>query len=213
QTPDAAATGTEDGAAIEPDPAVRRLASLRPKLRPQSVLKAAAAAREAVEAASLAAKAAAAEKTADAAVLPVAMSRRPAARPRDFSKAVAAAVAAATRETTTTRRQVKVPDPVQEPEEADEPEVRVSAAPRIPTHANVAKQATFKNVLNLSKTNLIGIYGSDSNRYAMIRSSSGRYQKIRVGDRVDGGTVAAITRSEVRYKKGSKMLALSMPNG
>ena len=172
-------------------------------------------ARKAVEAASLAATAAALEKTKQDSALAVALSPRPAARPRDFSRAVEAAIAAATREAPRRVAAATAPAPrdVPDAEVADEPELKVSAAPRIPTRANVAKQATFKNAINLSKTNLIGVYGSDRKRYALIRSSSGRYTKVRVGDRLDGGTVAAITRNEVRYKKGSKMLSLAMPKG
>jgi hypothetical protein len=205
------AADSDDGAALATDDqAVTRLTSLRPLVRPKTVLAAAEVARQAVEAASLAATAAANEQAAQASVMTVALSPRPAARPRDFSGAVEAAIAAASREAP---RQVIAPKAVQEPEEADEPEVKVAAAPRIPTHANVAQQATFKNAINLSKTNLIGVYGTDSKRYALIRSASGRYSKVKVGDRLDGGTVAAITSNEVRYKKGSRMLALSMPKG
>jgi hypothetical protein len=201
---------TEDDAALEASPASLRLASLRPRGRPQTVVEAAIAARDAAAQASLAAKAAADEKTAQSSALSVALSPRPAARPRDFSRAVEAAISAATREVT---RKVSVPKTVPEPEEAEEPEVRVSKAPRIPTRANVAKQATYKNAINLSKTNLIGVYGTDQKRYALIRSSSGRYSKVRVGDRLDGGVVAAITRSELRYKKRGKILTLAMPKG
>jgi hypothetical protein len=195
---------------LAPDPALQRLASLRPRVRSQTVVAAADAARKAAEAASLAATAAAQQNAEQDSAMVVALSPRPAARPRDFSGAVEAAIASATRAST---RQVVAPEAVPEPEQADEPEVKVSSAPRIPTRANVAKQATFKNAINLSKTNLIGVYGSDSKRYALIRSSSGRYSKVKVGDKVDGGTVAAITRNEVRYRKGSKMLTLAMPNG
>ncbi|WP_415234354.1 hypothetical protein [Pseudorhodobacter sp.] len=198
------------------DPALTRLTSLRPRARPQAVVDIAEAARKAAAAASLVVQAAAQQKTeqesaAQASPMAVALSPRPTARPRDFSRAVEAAIAAATQETTT--RKVTAPAPVPDAEEADEPEIKVSAAPRIPTHANVAKQATFKNAINLSKTNLIGVYGPDNKRYALIRSSSGRYTKVRVGDRVDGGTVAAITRNELRYKKGNRMLTLAMPKG
>jgi hypothetical protein len=206
---------TEDDAALEADPALLRLASLRPRGRPQTLVAAAIAARDAAAQASLTAKAAADEKAADemtaqSSALSVALSPRPAARPRDFSRAVEAAISAATREVT---RKVAVPKTVPEPEEAEEPEVRVSKAPRIPTRANVAKQATYRNAINLSQTNLIGVYGTDQKRYALIRSSSGRYSKVRVGDRLDGGVVAAITRNELRYKKRGKILTLAMPKG
>ncbi|WP_444666681.1 hypothetical protein [Cereibacter changlensis] len=86
-------------------------------------------------------------------------------------------------------------------------------APRIPTRANVAQQATFANAINLREINLIGVYGTSSNRYALVRQSNGKYRRVSVGDRLDGGTVAAITASELRYRKGSRMLALQMPRG
>ena len=99
------------------------------------------------------------------------------------------------------------------PVEADSEPDLASAAPSIPTKASVAKQATFKNAINLSKTNLIGVYGTQSSRYALVRQSNGRYKKVKVGDRLDGGQIAAITATEVRYKKGSKMVTLAMPKG
>ena len=205
----------QDDAALIKDPALAQFAQARPRVRPRAVVIAAEEARKAAEAASLAATAASLEKTRQDSALAVALSPRPTARPRDFSRAVEAAIAAATREAPRRVAAAAAPAPrdVPDAEQADEPELKVSAAPRIPTRANVAKQATFKNAINLSKTNLIGVYGTDRQRYALIRSSSGRYTKVRVGDRLDGGTVAAITRNEVRYKKGSKMLALAMPNG
>jgi Tfp pilus assembly protein PilP len=75
----------------------------------------------------------------------------------------------------------------------------------------VAKQATQRNMLNLKDTNLVGIFGSQSNRYALIRQPGGSFKKLKVGDRFDGGRIAAITESEVRYEKGGDLLALRMP--
>ena len=101
----------------------------------------------------------------------------------------------------------------EEQDEIDEPEVVASAAPKIPSSASVAKQATYKNALNLSKINLIGVYGTPSKRYALIRQANGKYKKVRVGDRIDGGRIEAITQNEVRYQKGGRLIALSMPKG
>jgi type IV pilus biogenesis protein PilP len=98
----------------------------------------------------------------------------------------------------------------EEQDEIDEPEP-AKAAPKIPTKASVAKQATFKNAINLSKINLIGTYGTESKRYALVRQANGRYKKVKVGDKIDGGTVKAITANEVRYQKGGKLLSLKMP--
>jgi hypothetical protein len=96
--------------------------------------------------------------------------------------------------------------------EADEPEV-ARAAPSTPTRASVAKQATFRNAINLSKTNLIGVYGSASNRYALVRQPNGRFVKVGVGDRVDGGRVASISERELKYVKNGRTVTLSMPKG
>ncbi|MEH6776432.1 MAG: translation initiation factor 2, partial [Cereibacter changlensis] len=137
-------------------------------------------------------------------------SRKPVARPSDFSGAIEAAVAAAVRQPTAPAAAAIARV---EPEEQDEPEVQPVVAPRIPTRANVAQQATFANAINLREINLIGVYGTSSNRYALVRQSNGKYRRVSVGDRLDGGTVAAITASELRYRKGSRMLALQMPRG
>ena len=221
-----APTAPDDDAAIAPGlaPAAdSRLAGLRPQARPTAVLAAGEEARLASANASLAAQAestaaetAAAEAaTAGRSKMAVAISRKPEPRPRDLSKSVEAAVAAA----------IRAPEPEPEPEtaakapekdaspEADNEPETASAAPSIPTRASVAKQATFKNAINLSKVNLIGVYGSDSNRHALIRQANGRFKKVQVGDKIDGGQIAAITATEVRYKKSGKMITLAMPKG
>ncbi len=214
-----------------------RVASLRPQPRPETILSAGRAAQEASAGASLAAQAEADAQEAaltGGSKLAIAISRRPAARPRDLSRAVEAAVAAAVRnpkpepepEPEVAAKPKREPKPEPEPEVAaakpgkgavaeddNEPEV-ASAAPKIPTKATVAKQATFKNAINLSKINLIGVYGTPSKRYALIRTAAGRYKKVRVGDTIDGGgRVAAITSSEVRYQKGGRLVSLQMPKG
>jgi hypothetical protein len=206
---------TDDGAAL-PDAPDSRLTSLRPRLRPADAVAAIETAR-ATDAATIQLASAPAprpeELAADVAPgspLAVAVSRKPAARPKDFSKAVESALAAAIVRTPEAKAP---PAEAIEPEAEEEPEVVASAAPKIPTRASVAKQATFVNAINLSKTNLIGVYGTSSKRYALVRQPNGKYRKVKVGDKVDGGTVAAITASELRYKKGSKMLTLAMPKG
>ncbi len=197
--------------------AAERAVTMRPRIRPDTILSTASAARNETANASLTAQSNAAveEAVASAAatgnVMTLAVSRRPAAKPRDMSRAVEAAVAAAVR--------TPEPDPGQAenefasnalPEDDAEPEL-ASAAPKIPTKTNVAKQATFANAINLSKINLIGVYGTPSKRYALIRLASGRYKKVSVGDSVDGGQVAAITATEVRYQKGGRLVSLKLP--
>ncbi|MGI3167761.1 hypothetical protein ACRARG_01325 [Pseudooceanicola sp. C21-150M6] len=95
---------------------------------------------------------------------------------------------------------------------------QVAAAPRaiapsIPSSASVAKQATVRNAINLNRINLIGVYGQPSSRRALVRLSNGRYQKVKVGDRVDGGRVLAIGDASLQYQKGGRNQVLEMPKG
>ncbi len=104
-----------------------------------------------------------------------------------------------------------------QPSEADEyadgePET-ASAAPDIPTTASVARQATIRNAMNLGDMNLIGVYGTERNRRALVRLPSGRMVKVEVGDRLDGGRIAAIGRDELRYTKGGRNITLEVPEG
>lgn len=98
----------------------------------------------------------------------------------------------------------------------DEPVQVAAVAPRtvqpsIPSSTSVAKAATVRNAINLGKINLIGVYGTASNRRALVRLPSGGYRKVKVGDRLDGGRVAAIGESELRYTKGGRNIVLKMP--
>ncbi|MCA0960583.1 hypothetical protein [Salipiger bermudensis] len=91
--------------------------------------------------------------------------------------------------------------------------VRTQPAPRVPQNANVAREATTANQINLRDVNLIGVFGSASNRRALVRLSNGRLQNVKVGDRLDGGRVAAIGDSELRVAKSGRNIVLRMPGG
>jgi type IV pilus biogenesis protein PilP len=232
----APAPASDDDAALPADGETRLASSPRPLPRPASLTAAATPAPQLrdSDAASLAAASAAAGSAAEAIIqdlatvtaetaqpavtpsgsrLAVSVSRIPAPRPRDMERAVAAALEAATRapepEPEPEPEQVAAAAPTPEAEPEPELEAPVAAAP---TSGSVADRATFVNALNLSRINLIGIYGTQSNRYALIRQANGRYKQVSVGDRIDGGTVAAITASEVRYQKGGRLIALQMPD-
>ena len=227
----------DDGAELTTAPA-GRLSSLKPRARPPELLAGGDAALQA-ETAAVQAAAASLVASADAgsgSPLAVAVSRKPAARPEraktpdnaaiDAAVSVAAADASLVPDTAVVapaKPSVPAPKPqpvlaakptADDPEavEIDEPEI-VSAAPSIPTRASVAKQATYKNSINLSKVNLIGVYGTSSNRYAMVRQANGRFVKVEVGDRVDGGRVAAISDRALRYVKNGTTHTLEMPKG
>lgn len=85
-------------------------------------------------------------------------------------------------------------------------------APRIPSSANVAREATIENGIRFQRINLIGVYGAASDRRALVRLPSGKFIKLQVGDRLDGGRVAQIGPDSLVYQKGGRNLALSMPN-
>lgn len=185
------------------------LAVLRPKLRPQSAQEAAEiAARQAAQSAAAtttqpfidldAVNSAVTEAVqtdtglASATPQAVASSLKPLTRPRNFDRIV--------RQSTESEQAVAV-------------SAAQKVAPRIPTATSVAKQATERNVLRLRKVNLIGVYGSPNSRRALVRLSNGRYKKVKVGDRLDGGRVSAIGDTELRYQKSGRSVVLKMPKG
>ncbi len=200
------APGTEVLPLPVADPA---LAGRKPRARPASI---AAAAALAAPATPLASDAPA--DFAGASAQAVATSRRPPPRSANIADRVAAAVAASVTIATPEIAASAAPAPDREPapgEEIDEPEP-TSAAPNIPTRASVAKQATVANVLKLNQVNLISIAGSSSGRRALVRMNSGRVVRVEVGDRLDGGKVAAITDRQLTYVKSGKTIVLEMPH-
>jgi hypothetical protein len=128
----------------------------------------------------------------------VAVSTRPDGRPRNFARIVDRAIKAKPAETEVTRVAAVAPRTV---------------TPKIPTKTSVAKEATVRNAIKFGRVNLIGVYGKPSSRRALVRLANGRYQKVKVGDRIDGGRVSAIGDAELRYKKGNRNLVLKMPKG
>ena len=82
-----------------------------------------------------------------------------------------------------------------------------------PSRSTVATRATIPNAIRLNEVNLVGVYGTTGDRRALVRLPSGRYVRVRVGDRVDGGRVARITESELFYQKGNRTVSLRVPRG
>lgn len=134
--------------------------------------------------------------------LAVKTSRHPPAKPKDFASLVEK-----TRSKTTFAVTAAKPETLKSPIA----KIRSSSAPQIPTRASVAAEATQKNVLSMKKTSLIGVYGTAANRSALVRMRNGKIVKISVGDRVNGGKVAAIGATQVHYVKGGKNYLLRMP--
>lgn len=196
------------------------LAALRPKLRPESAQEAAEAARKQAEteAAETAAAAAnepnsdpqainaavvsAAQATiafADATPQAVKTSVKPRLKPRNFDKIV--------------RRTKRNQQARQTQEETAAVRTTQKVSPKFPSKASVSKQATERNALKFKRVNLIGVYGTPNRRRALVRMSNGRYKKVKVGDRLDGGKVRAIGDSDLRYQKGGRIVVLKMPRG
>jgi len=182
------------------------LANIRPQVRPASVeeeaLASAAPAPEEEDPATEETDPAPEETVQPPSELAIAASSLPNARPRAVERRAAKAIANARREA--------------EENSQSAPARTVAAAvvtPNIPSRASVARAATDTNAIPLSKVNLIGVYGSKSDRRALVRLKNGRYVKVEVGDRVDGGRVAAIGSNELRYVKSGRNITLKMPKG
>ncbi|MCP5376389.1 MAG: hypothetical protein H6904_04870 [Rhodobacteraceae bacterium] len=175
-----------------PDPAT---AARRPLARPAAIADAAKAATEP-------APVLAASRYA------VATSPSPAPRPSLLNRAVEQALAAALAEPSAT---AETDTAAASPEDLDEPEPE-SAAPDIPTKANVAKQATIANAIDLGDLSLIGIVGSSSRPRALVRTQKGKILTVTVGDKLDGGKVSGIGDGQLTYVKGGKTHVLKMTN-
>ena len=151
--------------------------------------------------------------------LAVEQSNAPRTRPSNFGTLVANVIAAQEAARVTAALDIEAPNTSAAVEAAlsqdAEPGTRPQDTPRlaIPSNASVARQATVDNAIRLNRVNLVGVYGVPSDRRALVRLKSGRYVKVKVGDKVDGGTVAQITDTQLHYKKGSKLLTLSLPRG
>ncbi|WP_213685099.1 hypothetical protein [Roseicyclus sp.] len=169
------------------------LAAMRPTLRPVS-------AQENAARASLFPQAGETATDATTPVAPVTggtaravtTSRVPSARPADFATTVAAATSRPTAPATVSA-------------------AAFAPAPAIPSNADVARAATSRNEIRLRDINLIGITGTSSNRSALVRLSSGRFVRVAVGDRLDGGRVAAIGTTSLQYVVNGRNITLEIP--
>lgn len=199
------------------------LAAFRPSLRPQAlqdrILKEEAARQEAARKAAEAeqARIAAAAQASAVAALNVPQATQAAVAAPTLQNATRLAAARSLRPDTRPRNFARI---VKRAQRAKPAETRVASAasvaprtvaPSLPSQASVTRSATVKNAINLRKVNLIGVYGKPASRRALVRLSNGRYQKVKVGDRIDGGRVAAIDASELRYVKSGRNVVLRMP--
>jgi hypothetical protein len=161
------------------------LAAFRPSLRPETVK-------------------AEAEEDVTATAQAVGTSERPSVRPGNIAAIVAAVEAS---------RAASAQEQQQQPAQTQQVAAVAprTVAPSVPSNTSVSQAATETNAINLRRMNLIGVYGNPSNRQALVRLSNGRYVRVGVGDRIDGGRVSAIGESQLRYVKGGRNLTLEIP--
>ncbi|WP_206779617.1 hypothetical protein [Brevirhabdus pacifica] len=175
----------------------KELSQVRPKLRPEEAALTAPGANTKAEIEKAVADAnrevvpdTSAEPVVNASKLAVRSSEKPKLRPANFASVMRKARA-------TRMKSVASPDP--------------KADPRLPEKTSVSRAATERNAVNLSKISLIGVYGTSSSRRALVRLPSGKFKKVEVGDRMDGGRVIAIGDESLRYTKSGRSVVLAMP--
>ena len=99
------------------------------------------------------------------------------------------------------------------PQELDEePEVQQQNVPAGRTAATVASAATQKRGLNTGRTTIIGIIGAGKASRALIRLRSGKIVTVRLGDKIDGGTINSIGDGKITYVKSGRLHELRMLN-
>ncbi|MEM9970435.1 MAG: hypothetical protein AAF762_04995 [Pseudomonadota bacterium] len=174
---------------------VDELASRRPTTRPVSAQEAAARASLFTDATNTAAPSTEDDQPSGS-VLAVASSRLPSLRPSNMDVIVASAQ--------------RITTPPAETFAAVAPSV-AAPQPSIPSNASVTRAATERNVIRLRDMNLIGVTGSASDRRALVRLPSGRFVRVGVGDRLDGGRVAAIGENSLQYVRRGRNITLDIP--
>lgn len=196
---------SERPGALVPDDVVRlgaipELAGYRPSLRPEAL--APETEPEPISSVIAAiADAAPEEAFVTATAQAVSASPRPDTRPRNFAQVVSRA------EALSQRRQQRDTAAATSAAVASNQVAR----PTGPIPGGVARAATIDNAMRLRDINLIGVFGRPNDRRALVRMANGRYVRVEVGSRLDGGRVTAINDSSLRYTKSGRSVTLNMP--
>lgn len=188
-----AAPAPEPEVALATDPA---LAGKRPKARPESLAILADLEEEGDEAA-----AAEGDTLAGASPLAVVTSPQPRARPARIAAVARRLIESEQREAQDTRATAATPESAR----------GTARVPSTPTVASVARTATEKGSFSKSRMSLVGVFGTPSARRALVRLPTGRYVKVKPGDRISGWQVSAIGESSLRISKGSRNQTLRVP--
>ena len=84
-----------------------------------------------------------------------------------------------------------------------------TSEPQEPTPPHVADLATTS--ARLDRLALIGVFGTEADRAALIRASDGTVSRVTVGDTVANRTVSAIGEDRVILTNGNQSSTLSLP--
>ncbi len=88
----------------------------------------------------------------------------------------------------------------------------ISNPPSIPKRASIVGNSTLKNLIELNRTNLIGVFGKRTGRIALIRLSSGNTIKVKVGQQFGNGwKVISIDLDKIHITNGSRQETLRIP--
>ena len=88
----------------------------------------------------------------------------------------------------------------------------ISKPPSIPRRASIVGNSTLRNLIELNRTNLIGVFGKRSGRIALIRLSSGNTVKVKVGQQFGNGwRVISIDLDKIHITNGSRQETLRIP--
>ncbi|MCV2448338.1 hypothetical protein [Paracoccus sp. DMF] len=99
------------------------------------------------------------------------------------------------------------------PEIDNEPEIAATALSKGVSSAGVAKAATQARGMDTGRTTIIGIIGAGQASRALIRLRSGKVVTVRLGDRIDGGTINSIGNGRLTYVKSGRTHELRMLDG
>ena len=80
------------------------------------------------------------------------------------------------------------------------------------TVQRVAAAPTTRTGLSRGNVALIGVFGAESGRHALLRLPNGAVQRVRAGDSVQGVQVAAVGSDSVRLSGRGRDTLLRLPD-
>jgi hypothetical protein len=96
---------------------------------------------------------------------------------------------------------------------AQTPQAARKPAPAVATQRSAAKRpATERAGLSRGNVSLIGVFGNENGRHALLLMPDGSVQRVSAGDRVRGTRVAAIEAESVRLTGTGRDTLLRLPD-